>query len=564
MGYNNYNRKNNYSNNQNRNNQQFYFNANFYNPYAFVPLNERVYFLSEEECKLLENVQDVPFENGYSGRIDLKLKSETPFCVKIEANNGNVPFYTIPGSSIKGMIRSVFEIITMSNYRNGVRDDRYSFRDLGKNSNYALKSGKEQKSGILIKLNEKYYIHPCESEKQSYTEIEKSLGLFPSTLVNAKNVERKYNAIKSPIKNGKIYLFSGHMNNKEHEYVLELPNIDKNKLIPLEGKRLEDFLFIHQEENKNASWKFWKTRLKNYDDIFEVINDGYKGVAPCFFRTYKDKNGKKSVLDLGFAFLYRQAYDKTIHDFIPECYREDEKNEKKINVDLVQSVFGYTKGDKALKGRVQFGSVVIDNPKFSSEQCFILGSPKPTFYPFYIEQDGGMLNSYFTGTKLSGYKRYMVHNIKKQGTVPESKVTTKFKPVVAGTEFVVPIYFHNLRDYELGALLAAISFCNKENQCFHSLGFAKPYGYGKMKIQGIELSADKDVEREELYQAYINKICSECKFANEATMLSSISNLFILASNHSDKEIRYPKLKPNEFVDIKKAKLSINNLSPKK
>jgi hypothetical protein len=47
-------------------------------------------------------------------------------------------------------------------------------------------------------------------------------------------------------------------------------------------------------------------------------------------------------------------------------------------------------------------------------------------------------------------------------------------------------------------------------------------------------------------------------------MLSSISNLFILASNHSDKEIRYPKLKPNEFVDIKKAKLSINNLSPKK
>jgi hypothetical protein len=116
----------------------------------------------------------------------------------------------------------------------------------------------------------------------------------------------------------------------------------------------------------------------------------------------------------------------------------------------------------------------------------------------------------------------------------------------------------------LGALLSAISFCNKENQCFHSLGFAKPFGYGKMKIQDIKLSADKDVEREELYQAYINKICSECKFANEATMLSSISNLFILASNHSDKEIRYPKMQAKEFVNIKKTKLSINNLSPKK
>jgi CRISPR-associated protein (TIGR03986 family) len=554
MAYNNYNKKN-----------QQTFNANFYNPYAFVPLNERVYFLSEEERKLLENVQDVPFENGYSGRIDLKLKAVTPFCVKIEANNGNDSFYTIPGSSIKGMIRSVFEIITMSNFRNGVRDDRYSFRDLGKNSNYALKSGNEQKSGILIKLNEKYYIHPCESEKKSYFDIAEDEELN-ITDISSGTVEQKYSKLESPAivyddGTAQIYLFSGHMNGKEHEFLLDIPILDKDKLIPLEGKRLNDFLFIHEKENENASWKYWKKRMKNYKDISEIRKDWYEGVAPCFFRTYKDENGKKCVLDLGFAYLYRQAYDKSIHDFIPTCYKEEGKG-----IDLAQSVFGYTKGDEALKGRVQFGSVVLENPKFSSEQCFILGTPKPTFYPFYIEQEEGQLKDYFTGTKLSGYKRYLVHNTQQIGILDNKNknVVTRFKPVVAGTEFVVPIYFHNLRDYELGALLAAISFCNKENQCFHSLGFAKPYGYGKMKIQDIKLSSDKDVEREELYQAYINKICSECKFANEATMLSSISNLFILASNHSDKEIRYPKLKPNEFVDIKKAKLSINNLSPKK
>jgi hypothetical protein len=53
MGYNNNNKYNKYSNNQNRNNQQTPFRANFYNPYAFVPLNERVYLLSEDERKLL-------------------------------------------------------------------------------------------------------------------------------------------------------------------------------------------------------------------------------------------------------------------------------------------------------------------------------------------------------------------------------------------------------------------------------------------------------------------------------------------------------------------------------
>ncbi len=575
MGYNNNNKYNKYSNNQNRNNQQTPFRANFYNPYAFVPLNERIYFLSEEERKLLENVQDVPFENGYSGRIDLKLKAVTPFCVKIEANNGNVPFYTIPGSSIKGMIRSVFEIITMSNFRNGVSNDRYSFRDLN-NNNYTLKSGKEQKSGILIKLDNKYYVQPCESEKKTYGEIAEEEGLQYQDIAGGKTAKDKFQKLESPVilyddGTAQIYLFSGFMNNKKHEFLFDVPEFDEARLIPLKDDKLKDFLFIHEQENENASWKFWKKRLKNYNSISEIKQDKFDGVVPCFFRTHINDKNEKCVLDLGFSYLYRQAYAKSIHDFIPKCYRRDEKNEqnkeneKEINVDLAQSVFGYTKGDKALKGRVQFGSVILENPKFSSEQCFILGSPKPTFYPFYIEQEEGQLKDYFTGTKLSGYKRYLVHNTQQTGILDNKNknVVTRFKPVVAGTEFVVPIYFHNLRDYELGALLAAISFCNKENQCFHSLGFAKPYGYGKMKIQGIELKTDENVGKGELYKAFVNKICRECGFPNEATMLSSISKLFILASTHSDKEIRYPIMQQKEYVNIKKSKTSINQLSPK-
>lgn len=563
MGYNNNNKYNKYSNNQNRNNQQTPFRANFYNPYAFVPLNERVYLLSEDERKLLENVQDVPFENGYSGRIDFKLKAVTPFCVKIEANNGNVPFYTIPGSSIKGMIRSVFEIITMSNFRNGVSNDRYSFRDLN-NNNYTLKSAKEQKSGILIKLDNKYYVQPCECEKKTYGEIAEEEGLQYQDIAGGKTAKDKFQKLESPVilyddGTAQIYLFSGFMNNKKREFLFDVPEFDEARLIPLKDDQLKDFLFIHEQENENASWKFWKKRLKNYNSISEIRQDKFDGVVPCFFRTHISDKNEKCVLDLGFSYLYRQAYAKSIHDFIPKCYKEQGE------IDLAQSVFGYTNKEDALKGRVQFGNVILENPNFASEQCFILGGPKATFYPFYLHQEEGRLDDYFSTTKLAGYKRYLVHNSQQTG-IQDNKnmnVVTRFKPVAAGTEFVVPIYFHNLRDYELGALLAAISFCNKENQCFHSLGFAKPYGYGKMKIQDIKLSTDKDVDREELYQAYINKICSECKFANEATMLSSISKLFILASTHSDKEIRYPIMQQKEYVNIKKSKTSINQLSPK-
>ena len=558
-GRNNYNNQNrNYSNQNNRGNQQKPFNANFYNPYAFVPLNDRVYLLSEEEKALLENVHDIPFENGYSGRIDLKLKAETPFCVKIEANEGNVPFYIVPGSSIKGMIRSVFEIITMSNFRNGVANDRYSFRDLN-NSNYVLKSGKEQKSGILIKLDNKYYIQPCECEKKSYSEIAEDEGLRQDVISRGTAAD-KYKNLESPVLlyddgSAEIYLFSGFMNNKKHEFLFEIPEFDN--LIPLEGDNLKDFLFIHEKENENVSWKFWKKRLKNYGSIQEIVKDQYDGVAPCFFRTYKKQDGTKSVLDLGFSYLYRQAYDKSIHDFIPNCYAEGK-------IDLAQSVFGYTNKDEALKGRVQFGNVIIENPKFSSEQCFILGSPKPTFYPFYLQQEEGTKNDYYSNTKLAGYKRYLVHNNQQEGKEQKSKVTTTFKPIAAGTEFVVPIYFHNLRDFELGALLAAITFCNKEGKCYHSLGFAKPFGYGKMKVVNVSLTTDVKADKQKLHQAYAEKICQMCGFQNESSMLSSINKLFVLASPASDKEIRYPKMQEKEFNSIKKSKISINQLSPKK
>ena len=46
------------------------------------------------------------------------------------------------------------------------------------------------------------------------------------------------------------------------------------------------------------------------------------------------------------------------------------------------------------------------------------------------------------------------------------------------------LHIHNLKDYELGALLAAITFCNKYEKCYHSLGYAKPFGYGNRDENG--------------------------------------------------------------------------------
>lgn len=558
--YNNYNGiGNNYQNRNNR--QQPTLDRNFYNPYSFVPANNEVYLLSKDETDILENAHDVPFEKGLSGKIKIDFETMTPICVRgTDGENAKVNGeYFIPGTSIKGMVRSVFEIITKSNLRNGIANSRYSMRDLRSND-YELKAtNKPQKSGFLVQLNGLFYVMECFSEPWKYEEIEKIEKI--SNLKYCRSVSEKYKKLKSHIveySDGtfSMWLFSGFMNNKEHEFWFEIPTpFDEQELFPLEDDEFKDFRFIHEIENDNASWKFWKKKLKNYNSIEAIIKDKYAGIVPCFFRTF-EKQGHICVKDLGFSFLYRQPYPKKIHDFLPKSHATE-------GIDLAQSVFGYVKKGKALKGRVQFGNAFIQNPHFESEQTFILGSPKPSFYPFYIEQQKDeKLKTYFSsGARLSGYKRFLVRQESEVGNVPKSKVTTSFRPLSAGIKFSTFVYFHNLRDYELGALLAAITFCIKQNQCFHSLGYAKPYGYGILKITDVKFVECENMNMELLYNTFVDKICEKCNYKDENTYLNTMKELFAIASGHNDnnKHIRYPSMQKKEFNQIKNLKLSMKD-----
>ncbi len=549
------------NNHQNRS-QQRTINKDFYNPYAFVSLTNKVYLLDDQEIQLLSH--DIPFRNGKSGTVSVDFESLTPFCVcGADGENTNISgHYFIPGTSIKGMIRNVFEIITMSNIKNGIADKRYSIRDL-RNESYELKaSNHPQKSGFLLQINGKFYIQKCSSEKCTYKYIEKEEGV--SDLSKCKSVSDKYRKLESPIveyEDGSftMWFFSGFMNNKKHEYLFDIPR-EFNNLVPLKEAEYKDFIFIHEKENENASWYFWKKKLKNYKSVDDIKKDGYKGIVPCFFRTKTDNDGKLCVKDLGFSFLYRQPYQRTIHDFLPSDYKQK-------GIDMAQSVFGYVSSGDALKGRLQFEHSFINNARTEDSQTFILGSPKPTYYPFYLKQTvPGKLLTYFSEhTSLSGYKRYLVRQEAVEGREAPSKVTKNFVPISANTKFTAKIHFHNLRDYELGALIAAITFCKQQTSCFHSLGIAKSFGYGKLRVNSWSVNINgEDDTNTDFYQEFISMMCDKLNYNSEDDYLRSLTNLFKIASSHdsSQKSIRYPKMNEKEFDTIKNQKLSLKDFSP--
>ena len=60
---------------------------------------------------------------------------------------------------------------------------------------------------------------------------------------------------------------------------------------------------------------------------------------------------------------------------------------------------------------------------------------------------------------------------------------TSIKPVKPGVTFRFRIYFENLRDFELGALLWALILPGEPGKDYcHSLGMGKPLGMGAVKI----------------------------------------------------------------------------------
>lgn len=111
----------------------------YYNPYNFSPISERVYKPSWRNMIS----QDIPFYDGISGSIYVTFKALTPLIIKEgkdqpeSVNFNGKPF--IPGTSVKGMIRNVLEILSLSKIGPRIKDNRYSMRDFD-NSDYTLKT----------------------------------------------------------------------------------------------------------------------------------------------------------------------------------------------------------------------------------------------------------------------------------------------------------------------------------------------------------------------------------------------------------------------------------------
>lgn len=269
------------------------------------------------------------------------------------------------------------------------------------------------------------------------------------------------------------------------------PDVD----IPAEVWR--DFLLIHEPEKGsggaiNPNWAFWK-------DEFQAGRP-----VPVF---YIEEGGVVSAL--GMAQMFKLAMQLSTHEMLNNSSAD---HLDRHQFDLPSLIFGAT-GDKNakdswfahnLKRRAAFDLFrAVDPPQNQAaaerhDDWQVLLSPKPSYYPIYVRQNGRPNDTrpyaaYHSmpppnaNPELSGTKIWPVRGkAQPQADVPARRneirnVANHLRSVPEKQTFAGSLRVHNLRPVELGALLWVLTY-GEEGKYTHRLGGAKPLGFGEIGI----------------------------------------------------------------------------------
>lgn len=539
---------------------------------------------------------DIPFEDSESACISLKIIAESPLYVRngssrkdqgneteahlrFSSHNGR---YFIPGSSIKGAIRNVMEIISYSAMR-AIDDHQYAYRDFDDSQNDYLSGFREhpQSCGWLL-CNEEgnWEIEDCGLPGRiELSEVDKCLGshsnleeYFRGGKANfkkdsEKTAIRKHEIAGSPSLDELSFVFEetehsgcfqqAFSNGRRGTIILTgQPSPKKRKdfiifeedngFVSVPKQVQTDFRFAYHEgepDKESKDWKHWRKFLSQGERV------------PVFFRR---KKGTREVQDMGLTYMYKLAYKLRTSECIPSNHKNSSSQ------DMVRGLLGHIEKNNALRGRIQFShAFVLGQPKETGTKKEVLSGPKASFYPMYLDQKGdkgGRVSKHISyntqGARIRGWKRYPIHSGSRvnsnrpEGAVSE-KIFTRFKPLDAGTTFEGRIRIHNLRKSEIGALLSALTFHNTPD-CFHSLGMAKPLGYGKIKLElsgleGFNYSLEEYLREFELFLGLAENSVEEWDKQPQ------ITELFTMATeqkNSGRSELSYMTL--DEYVEVKK------------
>ena len=514
-------------------------------PYNFAPVSDWVHI--PEWWKQASH--DWPFEDGYSGEIHYKLIAESPLVVGNQQTKphgdqpGEVrPFklpngpYAIPGSGIKGMLRSVVEIAGFGRLRM-VDDQKLSIRDLtsGASKIYGSRMTRRHRVNINGQWRQSFEpkvkagwlafdtesntwrITPCQFSRVEHDDLATYSNddwwiEAPRTTLTKKYAQwaQSGKAIEVSFTPGKVsdhrhgnrllrYSKAKDLGRGSHNGALVFTGQPAKRIPGKRGRKHMEFIFYDEKPayQFDAPEPVWRDFSQIHGDSDEWAYWRTQSRIPVF---YLKENGK--LHSLGLAMMYRLAYDQSLHDAIrnssPRHLQEPGEEAGYDMADLLFGAINSANQNDAIKGRVSCRLArLIDADKTPKAQPpTILNSPKPSYYPNYIQQPVRNVlelrgQHYKTlmdnNVKLRGFKRYPARGREKTGVQAvaahqKSSVQVRLHTLPQGARFAGRIVFHNLKPEELGALLWTMTW-GGDNTLRHGLGMGKPFGFGQVRFK---------------------------------------------------------------------------------
>lgn len=454
-----------------------------------------------EDTSIVSAIYDeyIQTQGKYSGYVELTITTKQDTLVgmpgKTEREStffsikNNKPM--IPGSSLRGMIRNLFKIITASSFRENedFNERVLYYRDMASSKEAPeLKDEYERnhigagdgmiRGGFIVRTRTsegetKWYIYrdpnviltgektdgaveyPKVNWKSFTTAIESITTQRRSN--NTQNLTCSIRVNQIGKKPTNTYTMQWH---SEESY--EIDELIIQNYLADERRGANSINLLYPQGSKDANGvNGGALESSCLGDILGIA--GADMIAPCFFVV--DRTSGK-VKNFGHTKYYRIPYDFSIADHVPANLRTN-------RVDFTDLVFGLK---EFWGGRVYFGDAVhtVSKDGIYQEEPLnsILLGPNPTSFQMYLVQEGSN-NRLHWNNKLSlirGVKYYWHRNsintyepAKKDGKENNSKIVTKFSKVVkGGNTFVSKVYFNNLTKEELGALCKVL-FTGTEN-----------------------------------------------------------------------------------------------------
>ena len=487
-----------------------YNKETFVNPYNFVPID-----FGKQSRKSIDELDS----NRITGVISCKIKTKTPIAIpdmerayaeKIEEivkgrkkqflhmhypfmKNGNGD-YIINGSSIRGMVRNVYETMTDSCFATMSTNSMLTRRNASTNAYDA---------GVLMKKGNDWCLYRAEKypfkvkalydkgRKEKYVDVDGN-KLYSGSKVcfQSKNTKNGRKVVS------KIYPYAEKKSGSMQGILVIGESIY--------GKKSEG-IFVTEEKIESDCEKV-KKAIRGLEATHEIYNNpainktanhyGYpayrrmknEGVIPIYY------NNKNEKLTLSFAEIGRVAYEKTLNQLVQEkqpCKNRD-------NLCPACTLFGMV-GNEALGSRIRFTEAECTTPEKIGEEFTLteLAQPRTSYMPFY----SNVTNADYAKRNIPGYdddgreirgRKFYWHSTnfgELNSNVKKTERNSTVQVAEPEAEFEFKIYFDSITEEELYKLIYALNFgenVQDGNMC-HKIGHGKPIGLGSVKVYVSEL-----------------------------------------------------------------------------